>query len=111
MRLRGAGAELKWRGLVSEQEQSGQTVAGFCRDRGVHASQMFGWKRRFRQREETGFVEVSVSPAADGADRGQAGMKQDVLEVRLGGGRSILVGRGFDASHLRALLTVLESER
>jgi len=32
------------------------------------------------------------------------------IEVRLSKGRSLLVGPGFDASHLRALLAVLETE-
>jgi hypothetical protein len=32
------------------------------------------------------------------------------IEVRLGNGRSLVVGPDFDASHLRALLAVLESE-
>jgi hypothetical protein len=32
------------------------------------------------------------------------------IEVRLSKGRSVLVEPGFDASHLRALLAVLERE-
>ena len=32
------------------------------------------------------------------------------MEVRLKGGRSLVVEPGFDVHHLRALLTILESE-
>jgi hypothetical protein len=31
------------------------------------------------------------------------------IEVRLRNGRSLVVGRGFDAEHVRALLAVVES--
>jgi hypothetical protein len=31
------------------------------------------------------------------------------IEVRLQNGRSLVVGRGFDAEHVRALLVVVES--
>ena len=49
MRQHGTEAGAKWRGLVAEQEQSGQSVAAFCRERGVPASQIFSWKRRLRE--------------------------------------------------------------
>ena len=58
MRMRGAEAEGKWSGLVKEQEQSGQSVASFCRERGVRASQVYAWKQRIRERAGSGFVEV-----------------------------------------------------
>jgi transposase-like protein len=83
-------------------------VAAFCRDRGVPASQMFSWKKRFREQDTAKFVEVAVTPAVENtsmpATRGRA------IEVRLKGGRSLVVEPGFDASHLRILLGVLESE-
>ena len=61
MRVRGAEAEAKWRGLISEQEQSGKTVAAFCRERGVPASQIFAWKRRVCEKAGAGFVQVKVA--------------------------------------------------
>jgi transposase-like protein len=108
MRERRAEAATKWRGLVSEQVESGKSVAAFCRERAVPASQMFSWKKRFREKDAAKFVEVAVMPAVENASmpatRGQA------IEVRLRAGRSLLVEPGFDGSHLRALLGVLESE-
>jgi transposase-like protein len=59
MRDRGAEAEARWGGLVFEQMGSGKSVAGFCRERGVPASQMFFWKKRFRDAESAKFVEVA----------------------------------------------------
>jgi hypothetical protein len=69
---------------------------------------MFSWKKRFREAEATRFVEVAVEPALEAtpvpAGRGSA------IEVRLKGGRSLVVEAGFDVGHLRALLAVLESQ-
>jgi hypothetical protein len=39
-----------------------------------------------------------------------AGGARGAIEVRLRGGRSLVVETGFDARHLRALLSVLEAE-
>jgi transposase-like protein len=105
MRVRGAEAEAKWRGLISEQEQSGKTVAEFCRERGIAASKLYSWKRRLEDKKAVcGFVRVRVAPAAESVRTACSG-----IEVRLAGGRSLVVEAGFDASHLRALLAVLEN--
>ena len=69
---------------------------------------MFSWKKRFREKDAVKFVEVAVMPSLENtsmrATRGGA------IEVRLKGGRSLVVEPGFDVSHLRILLGVLESE-
>lgn len=104
MRVRGAEAEAKWSGLIKEQEQSGQSVASFCRERGVRASQLYAWKKRLRERSGSGFVEVR-----SGAEQASVGWRRNgAIEVRLQGGRGLLVEPGFDPDHLQALLTVLE---
>ena len=41
----GAGLWEKWRAIVSEQIASGQSVAAFCKERGVTSSQVFAWKK------------------------------------------------------------------
>jgi hypothetical protein len=66
---------------------------------------MFSWKKRFREVPAM-FVEVEVKPQPETtpavAGRGSP------IEVRLGGGRSLVVEPGFNADQLRALLEVLE---
>jgi transposase-like protein len=107
MRVRGAEAEAKWRGLICEQEQSGKTVAEFCRERGITASKLYSWKRRCAGEEATsGFVRLREAAAVKTEPVATA---SSGIEVRLPGGRSLVVESGFDASHLRALLAVLES--
>jgi transposase-like protein len=104
------GTEVReqWRGLVMEQSQSGQTVSAFCRERGIRDSQFYDWKKRVREGEGATFVEVKVK---DSSERPKRAAEADrAIEIRLGKGRSLLVGPGFDTSHLRALLVVLETE-
>ena len=108
--MRQLKAELwtKWRGLVSEQSQSGQTVSAFCRDRGLRDSLFYDWKKRIREGEAMKFVEVRVKESSE--QRKPAPGHPPAIEIRLSKGRSLLVESGFDASHLRALLAVLEAE-
>jgi len=98
----------KWRGLFLEQLSSGQTVAAFCRDRGIRDSQFYDWKKRVREGEAAKFVEVKVKEP--GKQRTSAPERYPAIEIRLSKGRSLFVEPGFDASHLRALLAVLGTE-
>jgi hypothetical protein len=98
----------KWRELISEQNQSGQSVAVFCRDRGLRAWQFYEWKKRVRESEPSKFVEVRVAAPAEPVRPSRA--QSSSIEIRLNRGRSVVVEPGFDASHLRALLAVLEPE-
>lgn len=98
----------KWRGLVSEQSQSGQTVAAFCRDRGLRDSLFYDWKKRLREGEAVKFVEVKVNESVE--QRKPAPQHYSAIEIRLNKGRSLLVEPGFDSNHLRALLSVLEAD-
>jgi transposase-like protein len=108
--MRQLKAELlaKWRGLVLEQSQSGQTVNAFCRDRGLRDSLFYDWKKRLREGETVQFVEVKVKEPVE--QRKPAPQHCSAIEIRLNKGRSLSVEPGFDANHLRALLAVLEAE-
>lgn len=108
MRERKTEMWAKWGGLVTEQRQSGQGVAAFCRERGLKSGQFFAWKKRLREAEASQFVAVEVAPVAE-AKWPASVVRSGAIEVRLGGGRSLVVEPGFDAGHLRALLLVLEA--
>ena len=123
----------KWRKLVREQGRRGQSVAAFCRERGLCAPYFYAWKKRLREAAAgrdvlraplTKFVEVKLVPAGPGLagagrDAGAAGVVQgasvsraagDVrVEILLKNGRSLRVGPGFDAELVRALVAVVES--
>jgi hypothetical protein len=51
----------RWRGLVSEQVESGRSVATFCRERGLRDWQLYEWKKRLREAEAAPFVAVEVA--------------------------------------------------
>src|SRR5579864_455941 len=59
---------LKWQSLCSEQEQSGQSAAAFCRARELRPSQFYYWKKRVREAAMPQFVEVRVSKPATPTD-------------------------------------------
>ena len=108
-------------------------MAAFCRERGLWAPYFYAWKKRLREAAAgrdvlraalTKFVEVQVAPGGWGQagaarDAGAAGGVRgaslsraagDVrVEVLLKNGRSLRVGRGFDAELVRELVAVVES--
>ena len=96
----------KWRGLVSEQILSKKSIAAFCRERGLKAWQFYEWKKRLRESEAKKFVEVRIAAPARLVQ--PARTRSSAIEIRLREGCSLVVEPGFDASHLRALLDVLE---
>jgi hypothetical protein len=102
-RKRSKHAWTKWRRLISEQKRSGESVAAFCRERNLHASHFYWWKKRLREDLAARFVEVQVAESS-------ANVVGDLrIEVRLQNGRSLMVGRGFDPEHVRGLLAVVEA--
>jgi hypothetical protein len=102
MGKRGSEARTKWRRTVAEQQRSGKSVAAFCRERNVCAASFFAWKKRLSQAVTEPFVAVQVVDAEEQASR-------RAIEVRICGGRSVIVEPGFDAAHLRAVLAALEA--
>jgi hypothetical protein len=96
----------KWRGLVSEQAGSGQSVAAFCRQRGLPASEFFAWKKRLSQAATGQFVELRVARTEEPAQLTAAHSR--AIEIRLGG-LCVFVEPGFDADHLRGVLAAVET--
>jgi len=51
----------RWRALIAEQQESGQSVAALCRARGLRDGQFYGWKKRLRQHEAEPFVALQIT--------------------------------------------------
>ena len=100
----------RWRALIFEQQESGQSVAAFCRARGLRDGQFYDWKKRLRRREAEPFVAVQITEEAPEVPSLSVSVVSAPLEIRLGRGRSLLVGSDFDTAHSRRLLRVLEQE-
>jgi hypothetical protein len=94
--------------LLCEQGESGQSVAAFCRDRGLRGSMFYKWKKRVEENDGAQFIEVKVAACREAVRAVPANSR--AIEVRLNKGLKLVVEPGFDANHLRALLSVLEGE-
>jgi hypothetical protein len=81
---------------------SGLDVTTSCRERALCRSYFFVWKKRLRESAAGKFLEVQVAEPAPSVPSDSG------FEVRRQNGRSLVVGEGFDANHLRALLAVVE---
>ncbi len=97
----------RWRDVISEQVGSGKSVAAFCRERGLREWLLYEWKKRLRKSDATSFVAVEVVASSTPTP---ASMRSVGIELRHRGGWSLMVEPGFDAGHLRRLLSVLEQE-
>jgi hypothetical protein len=104
-----------WQQLLSDQQVSGQPIAIFCRERQLSRSKFYSWKKQLQPASNASaatpkadrFVPVLLQETATPETAQQPSV---AIEIRLRTGRSLLVGPGFSADHLRALLTVLERE-
>ena len=89
----------------------------FCRERELGASHFYWWKKRLRAAGSearctpmTRFVEVKLAGAGPECAATEAPPGGDGrVEILLKNGRSLRVGRGFDAEVVRALVAVVES--
>ena len=96
--------EVGWVGFRTEPEWP--DCGCVFRERGLRAWHFYEWKKRVRESEAAKFVEVQIAAPAEPVRA--TGARSSAIEIRLRAGRSLVVEPGFDASHLRALLSVLE---
>ncbi|MFP5237641.1 MAG: IS66 family insertion sequence element accessory protein TnpA [Acidobacteriota bacterium] len=102
-------ASQRWRELISAQEASGQSIAAYCREHDVRAWQFYEWKKRLRKDETGAFVAVSVKAEEASSALPEPVLRRSAIELRNSRGWILKVEPGFDAVHLRRLLSVLES--
>ena len=99
----------RWRELVSAQQASGQSIAAYCREHDVRAWEFYEWKKRLRQSDTPSFVAVSVKAEEEISLSSSPAHPLSAIELRHNRGWSLKIEPGFDAVHLRRLLSVLES--
>jgi hypothetical protein len=64
-----------WREVIREQEASGLSIAGFCRQRGVGQASFYNWRAKLRQQDDPANrqaakffpIELSAMPSGQGA--------------------------------------------
>ena len=104
----------RWRGLVSEQRGSGESMRGFCRGRGISYPRFLAWAKRFAGNGDGARFEGFGVAAGRGAS-------DAFCELRMGGSSAfeVVVGgvvvrapSGFDEGELARLLrAVFEASR
>lgn len=108
-----AAAE-RWRAIIEQQRQSGLGVSAFCRQRSIPTSSFFCWRRKLSRpagADGAGFGRAGSGRAGQFAAVkviGQARRAGAAIEVRLRGGRRLLLRSGFDPDLLRRAVAALE---
>jgi hypothetical protein len=100
------GAESRWRGLIAEQERSGESVAGFASSRGLCAATIYWWRSRLRrqaQRDALDLVPIEITTSAM-----RPPPSSESFELELANGRRLRVPASFDADALARLISVVE---
>jgi hypothetical protein len=95
-----------WQRMVASLEASGLSRAEYCRRRRLNYHTLTYWVKRLGHSDQGGagaglpsFVEVSWPGVAGPA----------AYEVRLGNGRAIRLGAGFESEALQRLIRTVES--
>lgn len=90
----------QWREIVRGHAQSGLSVAAYCRRARVPQSSFYAWRRKLRRSATFTEVRVALEPPRDAG----------AIEVRLTGGRCLVVRAGFDRQTLQDLVATLEAD-
>jgi hypothetical protein len=111
-------AEHRWRRIVNDWRQSGQTASEFGADHGVHKGTLYFWSCRLKKMDGTKatpdeavmpcFVPVEV--ADNGLVRPQELHESPAIEVTLSQGDKICVPQGADLLQFSQIVAVLRGD-
>ncbi len=91
--------------LVAASLEPGASVSSIAREAGIHASQLYGWRRQLRAWR--GFAPVQIAPevaVAGPADRG-------AIEIEFAGGARMRIVGTIDPAMLTAAVAALADGR
>ena len=94
----------EWRERIAQQEQSGMSVKGFCKERGIAERQFYYWRKRLRnQQQPMRFALIDRE-----APRQEPGCLAE-LELVLLSGERLRIGAGVNAATLRMVVEALRA--
>jgi transposase len=106
--------------LVAASFEPGVTASEVARAAGIHASQLFRWRKQLCERVEPAPtpqllpVEIApqqpaapIAPEEPAAAPARRRRKSGIIEIELGGGRRVRVDRDVDTEVLRRVLDLL----
>ena len=92
----------QWRELIEQQGSSGLSGAAFCRKQGINLSRFYHWRRRLKQDNLGGFLELKAE-----APSLRPGVISAGILIHLNAAVSIELAPDFDSSTLQKALHVL----
>lgn len=100
--------------ILAEADADGAVVSEVARRHGVSASLLFRWRRLRKEakacsRPEPAFVPLALPAPMMPSEATSAPVRDDGrIEIVLGGGRRIIVGKDVDTAALRRIVDLLE---
>jgi len=110
---RRSSKERFWRRIVRHWRSSGLSIRDFCAEGQISEGNFYAWRRIIAERDAqaTRFVPVRVVPEQKPTGAASGNGSDNGLELILGAGRVLRIGREFDGATLRRLLVLLEEGR
>jgi transposase len=93
--------------LVAASLEPGASVSAVAREAGIHASQLYGWRRQLRGRVRMGFAPVRIAGEASASDLASLG----TIEIELASGARMRVMGAVDTVTLSAAIAALAGGR
>jgi len=91
-----------WHKIIEQQEASGLSGAGFCREHNICLGRFYHWRRRLKQDSPGGFLELRTGTTSSRPELAGAGVL-----IHLNGTLSIELAPGFDSTTLERAVQVL----
>ena len=92
----------QWHERIAEQERRGISVRQFCKEQGLAEHSFYGWRKRFRERQQPmRFALVETRRT------GQESTPEAALELVLTTGERLRIRAGVDATTLRTVVEAL----
>jgi transposase len=91
------------RQLVAASLEPGASVSALAREAGIHASQLYGWRRQLGTRPPTSFAPLQVAPESVPAGHIAPG----TIEVEFAGGARMRIAGAVDPATLTAAVAAL----
>jgi hypothetical protein len=111
-------AEHRWRGIVDEWRNSGQSASEFGANRGVHKGTLYFWSCRLKKMdaarstidETTTPCFMPVEVVEDGSLQPQQSQESPAIEVTLSQGDKIRVPQGADLLQFSQIVAALRGD-
>lgn len=90
----------QWQAIIAAQEQSDESVAAYCRERGLNEKNFYRWRRKLPKATAMGPEGfIRIEPAQE--------RERQVLKISTANGYRVEVPEGFDAEYVKGILAVI----